>query len=78
MSFRRRFRRVSRVRGLSFDAGGRLQGGFPQPSRASPFPRAYAERYWSTRSIMEGFDGLIHFETTRPTTVLPFRYPSSF
>ena len=42
------------------------------------YSEAYAERYWSTRSIMEGFDGLIHFETTRPTTVLPFRYPSSF
>lgn len=38
----------------------------------------FAESYWWTRSIMDGFDGIIHFETTRPTTVLPFRYPSSF
>ena len=36
------------------------------------------ERFWGRRSIMDGFDGIIHFETTRPTTVLPFRYPSSF
>ena len=42
------------------------------------YSKDLAERYWQRRSIMEGFDGVIHFETTRPTRVLPFRYPSSF
>ena len=37
-----------------------------------------AERFWFPIPVRERFDGIIHFETTRPTTVLPFRYPSSF
>ncbi len=35
-------------------------------------------RYWNEVPAAEWFDVLIHYETTRPTTVLPFRYPGSF
>ena len=38
----------------------------------------FPEWYWIEVEIREGFDAIIHFETTRPTTLLPFRYPSSF
>ena len=37
-----------------------------------------AFRYWSEPPLTEWFDVLIHFESTRPTTVLPFRYPDRF
>ena len=35
-------------------------------------------RYWSQSPLPEWYDVLIHYESTRPTTVLPFRYPTSF
>lgn len=35
-------------------------------------------RYWNRLPAAEWFDVLIHYESTRPTTVLPFRYPNSF
>ncbi len=35
-------------------------------------------RYWSQSPLPEWYDVLIHYESTRPTTVLPFRYPASF
>ena len=37
-----------------------------------------AYRYWSQSPLPEWYDVLIHYESTRPTTVLPFRYPASF
>ena len=35
-------------------------------------------RYWSQSPLPEWYDVLIHYESTRPTTILPFRYPTSF
>ena len=35
-------------------------------------------RYWSQSPLQEWYDVLIHYESTRPTTVLPSRYPTSF
>ena len=35
-------------------------------------------RYWSQSPLPEWYDVLIHYESTRPTVVLPSRYPTSF
>lgn len=35
-------------------------------------------RYWNRLPVAEWFDVLIHYEITRPTTVLEFQYPNSF
>ncbi len=35
-------------------------------------------RYWSRQPVAEWYDVLIHYKTTLPTRVLPFRYPASF
>ncbi|MDE2804366.1 MAG: erythromycin esterase family protein [Gemmatimonadota bacterium] len=35
-------------------------------------------RYWSQSPLLEWYDVLIHYESTRPTVVLPSRYPTSF
>ena len=37
-----------------------------------------ADLYWREVELARRFDAIIHFETTRPTTLLPFRFPSSF
>ena len=34
--------------------------------------------YWNQQPVAEWYDVLIHYESTRPTEVLPFRYPTSF
>lgn len=34
--------------------------------------------YWNRQPVAEWYDVLIHYEATRPTVVLPFRYPNSF
>ena len=36
------------------------------------------EPFWGQIPVTRWFDGIIHLETTRPTTLLPFRFPSSF
>ena len=36
------------------------------------------QRYWYEIPLTAEFDVLIHFESTGPTTVLPFRYPESW
>lgn len=34
--------------------------------------------YWNRQPVAEWYDVLIHYEVTRPTEVLPWRYPTSF
>jgi erythromycin esterase len=35
-------------------------------------------RYWATYRLPDALDAVIHFRETRPTVVLPFRYPEVF
>ena len=35
-------------------------------------------RYWNRLPAAEWYEVLIHYESTQPTRVLPFRYPESF
>ena len=36
------------------------------------------ERFWEDTPLSEWYDAIIHFESTRPTAVLPFRPPSTW
>ncbi|MDE2982046.1 MAG: erythromycin esterase family protein [Gemmatimonadota bacterium] len=37
-----------------------------------------SHRYWSRPPLPEWYDVVVHYASTRPTTVLPSRYPTSF
>lgn len=47
----------------------------PQPRKHDD---ANPQWYWYETPLTAEFDVLIHFESTSPTTVLPFRYPDSW
>ena len=36
------------------------------------------EQYWFSAAVLHQYDAFFHFETTRPTTLFPARYPESF
>ena len=55
-----------------------LSGYRPFRRSGACYSEEAAELYWIEINLARWFDGIIHFETTRPTTLLPFRFPSSF
>ena len=55
-----------------------LAGSRPLRDIGCCYDPARPKNYWRDTPLSEWYDGIIHFETTRPTTVLPHRPPTSF
>ena len=68
------------LRGRNYTSGDDAWLAVPRPTRSIGccYDPSGTGNYWFSQNLSELYDVLIHFETTRATTILTAKYPTTF